>query len=139
MRFINGLRDDVKAVVIVQHPVDLDSVVVVAQLQEEVSEPLWLSTSRKVEFYTGVRASSRNSYPLPPPPKIDRPFLSSPTGDKTIPKAMHSGSSEERWATLKIYRHAHGLYDKCAEKWVCGQRCRTTVQLQVLEEMLDLF
>jgi hypothetical protein len=37
MRFIDGLRDDLKAVVLIQPPTNLDTAIVLAQLQDEVS------------------------------------------------------------------------------------------------------
>lgn len=39
-RFIAGLRPDVRVVVIIEHPCDLDTACSLAHLQEEVSEPL---------------------------------------------------------------------------------------------------
>lgn len=38
MRFVEGLRSDIRAVVMVQRPTDLDTVCALAILQEEVSD-----------------------------------------------------------------------------------------------------
>jgi hypothetical protein len=34
---------------------------------------------------------------------------------------------------------ARGLCDKCAEKWSYGHKCFSTVQLNVVQELCDLF
>jgi hypothetical protein len=41
-------------------------------------------------------------------------------------------------ASLKSYRRARGLCDRCAEKWSHGHRCATTVQLHAIEEVWEL-
>lgn len=38
LRFVDGLRDDIKSVVLVQHPRDLDTAVALASLQDEVGD-----------------------------------------------------------------------------------------------------
>ena len=38
LRFIDGLRDDIKSVVLVQRPQDLDTACALASLQEEVGD-----------------------------------------------------------------------------------------------------
>jgi hypothetical protein len=45
MKFIDGLHDDLKAFVLIQRPLDLDTAYVLAQLQEELALP-----SKKREF-----------------------------------------------------------------------------------------
>ncbi|GJM96354.1 hypothetical protein PR202_ga13180 [Eleusine coracana subsp. coracana] len=45
---------------------------------------------------------------------------------------------DDNLATLRAYRRARGLCEKCAERWVRGHRCSATVQLHVLEEMWEL-
>lgn len=42
-------------------------------------------------------------------------------------------------ATLRAYRRARGLCDKCAEKWHRGHTCAATVQLQAIQEVWELF
>nr|ACR36904.1 unknown [Zea mays] len=62
-RFVEGLREDVRAVVMVQRPVDLDTACTLALLQEEVSEPV-----RRKEWPRGGptgSAAGRSSSPAP--------------------------------------------------------------------------
>jgi len=45
----------------------------------------------------------------------------------------------DKLATLKRYRRAKGLCDLCAENWSRDHRCAATVQLHVVQELLELF
>jgi hypothetical protein len=60
----------------------------------------------------------RSALPLPAPPRVDK---STPV------------------ASLRAYRRARGLCDKCAEKWHPDHKCSSTVQLNALQEVFDLF
>lgn len=50
-RFVEGLREDIRAVVIIQQPVDLDAACRSVLLQEEVSDGLHKDKSRRFEPY----------------------------------------------------------------------------------------
>jgi hypothetical protein len=76
MRFIDGLCADIKAIVLVLHPKDLDTACTVAMLQEEAS-----SVSVPQNFCTGDWSSSPKlpgiprtalPLPLPPTPLVDK-------------------------------------------------------------------
>jgi hypothetical protein len=55
-------------------------------------------------------------------------------------KRLCEGKSlEEKWAALKAYRRAKGHCIKCAEKWSREHKCAPSVQLHVLQEVLELF
>lgn len=45
---------------------------------------------------------------------------------------------EDRVAALRAYRKAKGLYHTCGERWSHEHKCGPTVQLHVVEELLDL-
>jgi hypothetical protein len=45
---------------------------------------------------------------------------------------------DDKLASLKAYRRARGLCDRCADKWVLGHRCAPIVQLHALEELWEL-
>jgi len=64
---------------------------------------------------------------LPAPVSVD---------DKHTPDP--SKQAVDRFATLKAYRRARGLCDKCAECWCPGHQCAPTVQLHVVQELMDL-
>lgn len=50
---------------------------------------------------------------------------------------LHS-SHVDKLASLRSYRRARGLCDRCTEKWSCGHKCASSVQLHALEEVLEL-
>lgn len=65
--FLDGLRDDIKSVVMLQRPKDLDTAFVLAKLQEEVGDRR--HDSRKPESSFPHKAFSKTPFPLPLPPK----------------------------------------------------------------------
>ena len=49
-----------------------------------------------------------------------------------------SGSIDEKLSSLRHYRMARVLCDKCANKWTPGHMCATTAQLYAMEEVWSL-
>ena len=45
---------------------------------------------------------------------------------------------EEKLATLRAQRRAHGLCMKCGEKWGRNHKCPEKILLQVLEEFMEI-
>jgi hypothetical protein len=83
--------------------------------------------------------SNRMAWPPPTAPADhDRLDGVTPGVDKPVNDARRLGKSTDRLASLKSYRRARGLCDRCAEKWFRGHKCPNTVQLQVIEEVWDL-
>lgn len=133
MRFIDGLRVDIKSVVLVQRPRTLDTAFVLAQLQEEVG-----TTKRdvqKLDISLPSRSFSETALPLPPPPQQSRNFKSEV---EPIANVSKSQSTEDRLSTLYAYRKAKGLCYKCGLQYSRGHRCAETVSLQVVEELWQL-
>nr|XP_020152320.1 uncharacterized protein LOC109737602 [Aegilops tauschii subsp. strangulata] len=137
-RFVEGLRKDIRAVVLVQRPPDLDTACALALLQEEVADGAFGTLPRPPEATPRPpEATPRPSMalPLPPPP----PRLPSPSGatDHWGTDAVRADTSKVK--ALRDYRRARGLCFKCGERWGHDHTCPTTVQLHVVEEMLELF
>jgi hypothetical protein len=133
MRFIDGLRDDIKSVVLVQRPHTLDTAFVLAQLQEEVG-----TTRRDVRKFDNSlpsRSFSKTALPLPPPPRQSGNFKSEVEPAANVPKSQ---STDDRLSTLYAYRKAKGLCYKCGLQYSRGHRCAETVSLQVVEELWQL-
>lgn len=125
-RFIDGLRDDIKSVVIVQRPRDLDTAVVLAQLQEEVSDKK--KDGRRMEMSSYSQSFSKGPLPsrqLPNAKVADSPA----TAEKT---------TQDKLASLFAYRKAKGLCYKCGLQYAKGHRCADTVQLHVVDELWKL-
>jgi hypothetical protein len=67
-RFVDGLKDEIKSVILIQRPVDLDTACSLALLQEE-AETSWRREYRKPDFLFKVKPSSvATPLPLPAPP-----------------------------------------------------------------------
>ena len=45
--------------------------------------------------------------------------------------------SDDKWSKLKAYRRAKGLCYVCGEKWGREHQCKTSIQLHVVQEMID--
>ena len=73
MRFIDGLRHDIKLVMLVQRPKDLDTAATLALLQEEVASASPSKPPRAGDWHTG-RFAQANKGPLPLslPPRQDK-------------------------------------------------------------------
>jgi hypothetical protein len=69
LQFIDGLRDDIKSVVLVQHPQDLDTAFVLAALQEEVGDTHRRREFKRLESGFHSKPPSKNPLPLPAPPR----------------------------------------------------------------------
>jgi hypothetical protein len=130
MRFIDGLKHDIKSVIMVQRPTSLDSACALALVQEEALD----STRRR----RGEPISHRMAYPhVAAGPDHGRTDGALSGADRTSTDHRRLGSAD-RLASLRSYRRACGLCDRCAEKWMPGHKCPTTVQLQVIEEVWDM-
>jgi hypothetical protein len=137
--FIDGLRDDIKSIVHVQRPKDLDTACVLASLQEEVDDSSRRRDYKRSDPPPSLKPASRVPLPLPPPP---RPVLpaSAPVADHRGIEASRAGSSPEaRAAALCTYRCAMGLCYQCGKKWSRDHTCSQMVQLHVVQELWELF
>jgi hypothetical protein len=147
-RFVDGLKDEIKVVVIVHQPHDLDSAVSLALLQEEALEILKKRVPRRAEFpttartgyhrssSTGVTGSDRSPQPFSAsrPVSVAEDKRGQEAARETPPVAT---PVVDRAAALKAYRKSRGLCFICGEKWAPGHKCSSTVQLHVVQEMLD--
>lgn len=133
-RFVEGLRADIRAVVMVQRPTDLDTACSLALLQEEVTEGECVSPPRHVEHrYIKIPA---------------RPALAQVASAPTTPSGRFADSrgteaarqkGDDKMQALRNYRRAKGLCYKCGERWGSEHTCPASVQLHVVEELLALF
>ncbi|CAD6220663.1 unnamed protein product [Miscanthus lutarioriparius] len=138
-RFIDGLCDDIKSVVLVQRPHDIDTASSIALLQEEV-----LTGTSKHEFRhmdnsfgekVSIDGSKSSMQPSPPYTKS----TSSNRADTRPPEGSASKTPAEAMADLKSYRRAKGLCFKCGEKWGPGHKCPKAISLNAIKEIWKLF
>lgn len=135
MKFIDGLRPEFRSAILLQRPSDLDIVFVLAQLQEEVLDPVKRKEFHRSDFGSASKPFSKQALPLPAPPgKHAKP--ANVVSDNS--RVGSSPSTEDRWRALRSFRRAKGLCQFCAEKWSKDHKCSDTVQLHVLQELCNL-
>ncbi|KAM0851281.1 hypothetical protein ACQ4PT_052535 [Festuca glaucescens] len=144
--FIDGLHRDIRAAVILHKPVDLDTAVDLALLQEGVLES-YRQEGRRGEFSPMPRVVPRTALPLPTPPAFPLPappaFRTSPpqvlkVEDRRGGDAPRGGQIEDKVAALRAYRRARNLCFTCGERYSRDHHCGPTVQLHVVEELLAM-
>lgn len=135
-RFIDGLREDIRAIVIVHRPSNLDSACSLALLQEEVADSARRRDVRRSEGSWLPKPQPRGPLPLPAPPRANKTTTPFPVEAK--PQVDSHKNPGDKFAALKAYRRARGLCDRCAERWRPGHQCASSVQLNVVQELVDL-
>jgi hypothetical protein len=118
-RSVDGLKDEIKAMVFVHQLKSLESAVSLALLQEEAMDMLRRNGVRRTEFPTTVRptfcspiasSSSTSQTPLVAEDKRGQEAA------HVAPAMPPASSPDDRASTLKSYRHSRGLCFVCGEK-----------------------
>ncbi|CAD6336222.1 unnamed protein product [Miscanthus lutarioriparius] len=134
MRFMDGLRDDIRNAVHMQRPNSFDEACVLALLQEELLESTRCQEGRRPKPFTS------NKFAGVRPTVTQIPLAA----DKNDNAALAVGAErrgrgvEDRLNTLRSYRRARGLCIHCGEKWSRDHRCSENIQLHVLQEFWDI-
>jgi hypothetical protein len=126
MRFVDGLRDDIKNMVIIQWPATFDTTCALALVQEESMDSGKQRSYRCFEpsFNKTVQRSTLSHLA---PSKTNKTVVGSIAEDKRSTEAARATTTDDKLRALKQYCRARGLCDKCAEKWTHGHKCSTTV------------
>jgi len=133
-RFIDGLKPEIKVVVIVQRPKNLDTACTLVMLQEEAGGYPDPVRSAPSSHYKNVQAL-RNAHPLPPPP----PKADKQDSVQAMPvSASSSSDAVSKLSALKQYRKALGLCYKCGAKWSKDHRCPPEV-LHAVHDLWECF
>jgi hypothetical protein len=127
-RFIDGLRDEIKSVILVQRPNNLDTACVLSQLQEQA-----LGLTKKTYRHYDPKLVWTRALPLPPPPP--KPALREV---KRMPDTPHS-TIKEKFQSFRASCRARGLCIYCGAKWSRDHKCSEVVQLHLVQELLDMF
>ena len=129
--FIDGLKPEIRRVVIIQQPVDLDTAGSLALLQEEVMEDIPSRNYKRNDHYSTQRGFSQQHSTTRATDNVTE-----------VQKIGHSASSNGNFSsklnTLKAYRRARGLCFTCGEKWGQQHKCSPQVQICVVQELLDM-
>lgn len=135
-RFHDGLKDDIRAPIILHRPHNLENAYQLACLQEGVQDTRFKESRRLTSAYTPVRPATVVS--------------GKPTGDTVVgPTTMIRDNNrppgqsdwrptDDRVSALRAYHHAKRLCFKCGEKWSHNHQCATTVSLHVVGELLAI-
>ena len=142
-RFIGGLRADLRAAIMVQRPADLDTACALALVQEEVQDGVRPENIRFPEqAYRPAPRLPLQAVPLHQP----RPPTTPAAVDRCGVEAARAAPVEQPRPqpaeanplnTLRAYRRARGLCFKCGERWGRDHTCPATIQMHVLEELMD--
>ncbi|CAD6231683.1 unnamed protein product [Miscanthus lutarioriparius] len=115
MRFVDGLRDDIRNTVHMQRPQTFDTASVLALLQEELQDPNWSKESRRPGSVPFGKPQLKRAFPLPLPPRVDKTDRGA---TEPVPIEDHrSRGVDDKLHTLRDYCWARGLCIKCGEKW----------------------
>jgi hypothetical protein len=131
-RFVDGLTDEIKSVVVIQRPSDLDTVCSLALLQEDILTTSGRKDGRKMEFKGFMKPHPRSS--AVPTTQV----AYTPREDRRRQSGSSVKPDDSRLAALKAYRRAKGLCFKCGERWGHNHTCSTSVPLHLVEEMWAL-
>ena len=122
-RFVDGLRNDIRSIILVQRPKDLDSACTLALLQEEAVEPTRRREVRKLDgFPFAKQPVTKGLLPLPPLPV--HPGELPVIDDKKVHDERRfpprTSPLEDKFQSLRSYRKARGLCIRCGERWQPG-------------------
>jgi hypothetical protein len=131
-RFIEGLRDDIKAVVIMHKPLDLDTASSLAMRQEELLGEMPRREFKRQDTFQPFRTVPKNS-PIPGTNTKAAQFAT--PEEKQHVESLKVQKPEDVLDAIKAYRRAKGLCYKCGVKWNPGHRCAPTVALHVVEKI----
>lgn len=81
-----------------------------------------------------MKSNFRNTAQVSLTPLPVRPIVNE---DKKTPEAAKITPRDDRLSSLKAYRKSKGLCFTCGERWGRDHKCASTVQLHVMEELLE--
>jgi hypothetical protein len=139
-RFIDGLHNAIKAVVLIQQPQNLETVVSFALLQEEISEDCYQSAplGKSVSFSRVNSKALTSAMSLNNNNNNFKQRHGNTSEDKKVQDPPRQASSALKFQALKNYRNAMNLCFKCGEKYSPQHQCAATVQLHLVEELLEM-
>ncbi|KAG2573513.1 hypothetical protein PVAP13_7KG258155 [Panicum virgatum] len=131
IRFIDGLKPDIKSAIQLHKPRTIDAAMSLALLQVEV-----LDASNRRFYSKPSREFSK--YPGKSQPTSTTGILgTSPAEVKQASSPEQKPKGDDKLAALRAQRRKLGLCMKCGEKWGKQHRCPDHVPLHILEEFLE--
>lgn len=123
---MEGLTPNIRLMVGIQQPSDLDSAFALALLSKELGE-----TQGSTSVVGSVAGNRRTT--------VQFPKLVQFKGADDRKQVQHGrpAATDDRWSALRAYRKSKGLCFTCGEKWSKDHVCKQEVQLHVVQEMLE--
>jgi len=121
-RFVSGLKEDIRRVIVLHRPKNVDTASALALIQEEElnkSKNKFLGKDCYRTNFKGMTDKAKNI-----------------EGEATKQRPQKA-DFEDKLASLKDFRKRNGLCFKCGEKWGHNHKCHAQVSLHVIEELLD--
>lgn len=118
MRFIDGLRSELNAIILVSRPKTLDAAIAMALVQEEVGSTPSACTAFRGDWSSLSKSIPKTALSLPLPPRHDK-LQAAPTATES-PAAT---SVDAKLTAVKAYHRALGLCYKCGDKWSKDHKC----------------
>jgi hypothetical protein len=116
-RFVDGLRPDIRIVMAMQRPPNLDIAYSLALLQEEVAEPVKAYEYPWHAVVQGYKNNYRNVG------FQHRPQQATWVIEQAPAAAQPPTTTTDKLSELWQFQRAQGLCDRCAEKWFKGHKC----------------
>jgi hypothetical protein len=100
MCFVDGLRDDISSMVMIQHPSTLDSTYALTLVQEEASDSMQKKDYGHYEPSSN-RLAHKFAYPLPPLLKLDKHVGNYVAEDHHHTEATRANTIDDKARALK--------------------------------------
>nr|CAH67280.1 OSIGBa0111L12.7 [Oryza sativa] len=104
-------------------------------VKEEALEGDKPKESKKSDGYQKQSFKGAMPLPLPPTTKGGPPIISN---DRIGTELNNHSREYDRLSALKSYRRSKGLCFVCGEKWGRDHKCASSIQLHVVQELLDV-
>lgn len=129
---------DIKSVVLVQRPCNLDTACYLALLQEE-ADTTKRPELKKVDYSFKPKSSiTATPLPLPPPSIVGKTSSGSVAIANPATRNAFDAQAASKVAALTAYKMAQELCRYCAKKWVKGHKCAATVPLHAVQEIWEM-
>lgn len=121
-RFVAGLKDDIRRVIVLHRPKDVDTASTLALIQE--------GELNKIKSKGFIKEYQKTNF---------KSWTDKPKGNEADPAQQkgQKASNEDKLATLKDFRKKNGLCFKYGDKWSHNHKCPAQVPLHVIEELWD--
>jgi len=126
-KFIDGLKPEIRAALLLHKPKDLDTASSLAILQEEILAGPVVRDFKKLDSSVSHKAAVRVTTPSGTVPA--QPWIAKPSASEPIAKP------DEKLSAPMTYRKARGLCFKCGGKWGPQHKCPATVPLNIIKEV----